>query len=116
MKTILFALAAAGLAATARANHVEIRGNINLGGPVYASHGYVAPGGYWRDVAVRVWVPPHWEARHDGWGRRINVWAPGHYEMRTRRVWVDAYAHRRDRERWEREHRARGHDRHWDRR
>jgi hypothetical protein len=114
-------LSVAGLAAgSARAEHIDVRGNINFGTPAYQAPAYysapspvyVAPSGYWREVVENVWVPPHREVRRDGWGNHYSVWERGHYEARTRRVWVDAYAARRDRERWEHE---RGERNRWDR-
>jgi hypothetical protein len=121
MKRIaLSLLAVAGLAAgtAARADHVDIRGSINFGAPVYtapryavpapvyvpAAPVYVAPRGYWQETAVNVWVPSHWVARHDRFGRSINYWEPGHYEVQNQRVWVDVDARRYGHDRWEREH------------
>ncbi len=107
-------LAAAGLAVTsARADHVAVRGSISFGAPGYvvpAPGYYYAPGydaparGYWRNVAVNVWVPGHWDSGRDYMGNYVNRWEPGHYEVRTQRVWVDAYAGHEQhewRERWE---------------
>lgn len=100
MKRIALALlAAAGLTATAaRADRVDIRGSINLGGPAYAPT-YTAPGyyvpayparGYWREVTVPVLIPGRWITRHDAWGRHIRIWEPAHNEYRRERVWVEA--------------------------
>ena len=43
--------------------------------------------GYWKTVAVRVWVPGCWvsERRH---GCSFNRYVGGHYECRSDRVWV----------------------------
>jgi hypothetical protein len=117
MKPVLLAcLAALGLAATtARADHVDIRGHINFGEPGYMAPCYVTPDrGYWRDVVVNVWVPPHWEIRHNRWGRPIRLWEPGHYEARPQRVWVDAYQRAHDRDRWQRERDEHEYRRGWD--
>lgn len=118
MKRIVLSLfAAAGLAVTAaRADHVDVRGSINLGGPAYYGQGYGAPNGYWRDVSYNEWIPGHWEVRRNYWGRAFNAWEPGHYEVRTRREWVNGYADGRNREhweheRWEHERREHGYDR-----
>lgn len=122
MKTIaLSLLAVLGLAATsARADHVTVQGSINLGVPqpapvYYGAPNYYSPAGYWRDVAVNVWIPAHWVSRSDSYGRAINYYEPAHYEVRTQRVWVSAYADR-DRRDWRehewREHEWREHERH----
>jgi hypothetical protein len=112
-------LAAAGLTAvSARADHISVRGSVNIGGPAYvapapvyyppAAPVYVAPAGYWRTIETNVWVPAHWEMTQDGWGRQFNRWIPGHTECRTQRVWVDAYAAHEWREYhgygWDRDH------------
>jgi hypothetical protein len=123
MKRIaLSLLAVAGLAAgtAARADHVDIRGSINFGAPLYvapryAAPVYVSPQGYWQDTAVNVWVPSHWVSRQDRFGRAINYWEPGHYEVQTQRVWVDVDARRYDRDRWEHERWEREHRRDWNR-
>lgn len=66
---------------------------------VLANHRYAdrCDDGYWRTVDVRTWVPGYWvtERRH---GRTHRYYVEGHYEIRTRRVWVayDRYD-RRDR-------------------
>ena len=94
-RTLLALLAVTGLAVSAaRADHVDFRANVNVGnyGRSYDRDGY------WRDVAVNVWVPGHWETHHNRWGRRVSVWEPGHYEVRTQRVWVSARS---------------GHNNHW---
>lgn len=130
-------LAAAGLAVTsARADHVAVGGSITFGspgyvapapgyyGPGYYGPGYYAPAnGYWRDVAVNVWVPGHWESGRDYMGNYVNRWDPGHYVVRSQRVWVNAYDDReqrehewREHEHWEHERREHGDWDHDDRR
>lgn len=105
-------LAAAGLAVTsARADHVAVGGSITFGSPGYyaPAPGYYAPAysapvdGYWRDVPVNVWVPGHWESGRDYMGNYVNRWEPGHYVVRSQRVWVSGYEARREHEHWEHE-------------
>jgi hypothetical protein len=130
MKRIaLSLLAVAGLTTgtLARADHVDVRGSINFGTPIYnepryaapvyapSAPVYVAPRGYWQETAVNVWIPSHWVARHDRFGRSINYWEPGHYEVQTQRVWIDADTRRSDRDRWEHERWEREHGRDWNR-
>ena len=71
-----------------------------------------APTGYWREVTERVWVEGpcrqvyhapvygwrrdhcghrHWTIVRAGWTETIR--SPGHYEYRTRRVWVTHHHH-----------------------
>jgi hypothetical protein len=110
MKTIAIALlAAAGFAASsARAEHasrVTVSGFINFGAPaVVTAPAYCPPPapapvvvypparGYWKDVVVRDWMPERWILRHNAWGRPVRVYEPGHYVVRTERVWVDGFA------------------------
>jgi hypothetical protein len=116
-------LAVAGLAAgaTARADHVTVRGSIAIGNPVYApapvyvtpAPVYVAPRGYWRETAMNVWVPSQWAIRYDRFGRPTNYWQPGHYEVRNQRVWVEADSRYHHDGRWE--HERGEHEGYWNR-
>lgn len=76
---------------------------------VFANHRYAdrCDDGYWRTVDVRTWVPGYWvtERRH---GRTHRYYVEGHYEIRTRRVWV-AYDRYDRRDRYDRHDRY-GHD------
>ena len=131
MKRITLALlAAAGLAASVAHADTRITATIHLGGGPLATSVAPMPVGYgaghWADVSYQVWVPPHWDVRHDRWGHPVRVWMPGHYETRVRREWV---AHRGGHHRgyrdhaygWGRDHHDRrdhdrgGRDRDWDR-
>lgn len=47
------------------------------------------PRGYWRDVAVKTWVPERWVMSRDNCGRLVRVCEPGYYAYRTERVWFD---------------------------
>lgn len=95
---LLLALAAGLAVNSARAGDLAIRATVNVGAPGYATpvqyngygygYGYTAPGGYWRTVSTRVWVPGHWDVSYDGYGRQFSHWDPGHYEMQNRQVWV----------------------------
>lgn len=116
----LFTLAAVATPKTAKANDTgAILGGF-IGGVIVASalndhhHETVIvrdsdrceePRGYWREVAVRVWVPGCWVVERDDWGRHCRRYVEGHYEMRRDRVWV-AY---NNYERYDR----RGYDRHY---
>ena len=51
---------------------------------VLASHNYNRPGGYWRTVDVRTWVPGYWVSERR-YGRIHRYYVDGHYEIRTRR-------------------------------
>lgn len=54
--------------------------------------------GYWRDVAVQVWVPNCWIVERNNYGHNVRRYVSGHYERRTNRVWVASSHHeRRDR-------------------
>jgi hypothetical protein len=116
----LLAIAGLGAGTVARADHVNVRGSISLGGPAYGTPApvyvapgpvYVAPRGYWREAPVNVWIPAHWAVRYDQFGQPMNFWEPGRYEVRTQRVWVENnYGHHDDRwdhNRWD----DRDHDR-----
>jgi hypothetical protein len=71
----------------------------------FASHRYAdrCDDGYWRTVDVRTWVPGYWvtERRH---GRTHRYYVEGHYEIRTKRVWVayDRYNRYDRRDRYDR--------------
>ncbi|MEZ6196427.1 MAG: hypothetical protein R3F20_11980 [Planctomycetota bacterium] len=85
--------------------------------------------GYWRDERVRVWVDgfhdriwiePCYEYRYQPCGTRYRVcvregrwdrrWVAGHWEYRTRRVWVDRGHRRGDRDGWGRRGGRGGHE------
>lgn len=80
---------------------------------VVASHTYRSPDrcddGYWQRVETRVWIPGYWvtECRH---GRTRRYYVEGHYEIRTKRVWVACErhdcrrSHGRDYDRYDRDH------------
>ncbi len=105
MNRIALALlvSAAALAANSAGADTRVSIGINVGRPVhhpappvvvYAPPPAVvyapAPSrGYWKDVAVKSWVPERWVASHDRWGRHVRVCEPGYYTYRTERVWVD---------------------------
>lgn len=111
-------LAACSLAAVpARADHVTFQGSVNFGTPGYVAPnpgyyapGYYAPSGYWRDVPVNVWVPPHWEVRTNVFGQSYNEYEPGQYVTRVQRVWVNGEANPGWREHEWREHEGREHE------
>lgn len=112
--TLAFLASAALGLGTARADNLNIRGSVNFGTPGYVgpAPGYYngAPQGYWRDVPVRVWVPAHWDVRINGFGQQVSYYDPGHYVVRTQRVWVNGYGDRDWREHEWREHQE--HERH----
>ena len=58
--------------------------------------------GYWREVAVQVWVPGCWIVERDYYGRACRRYSEAHYERRNNRVWVTH----------DREHRSRDGHRH----
>lgn len=47
------------------------------------------PAPHYEDRQERVWVEGQWVYGTDSWGRRTQVWEPGHWEVRTVRVWVE---------------------------
>jgi hypothetical protein len=47
------------------------------------------PSGRWEYHNERVWVPGYWSYEYQRCGRRIRVWNPGRYEIRSQQVWVD---------------------------
>lgn len=101
----------AGLANTASAG-TDIHLNIGFGGrpgpvivapryapvPVAPVYGYArpapdycpppAPRGYWRDVAVKVWVPAEWVVTRDRRGCEVRSLRAGYFTYRNDRVWV----------------------------
>lgn len=61
-------------------------------------HHHAHPGGYWKEISVRTWVPGYWtyeghrHGHRHGHGRRYYV--EGCYAYRTERVWVsEDYRH-----------------------
>src|SRR5262245_56168076 len=93
-------------------NHVTI--GVDLGGARQPAPPPVkqVPAGYWKEITERVWVdgacrtichPPVWGWTCDPCGRRVwgivragwteTIHEPGHYELRTRRVWVPYHQH-----------------------
>lgn len=79
---------------------------------VLAGHSYHRPDGYWRHVNVRTWVPGYWVTERR-YGRVHRYYVDGHYEFRTRRVWVAHNHHRYDRyDRYDRHDRYDRYDRH----
>ncbi|MCX6955144.1 MAG: hypothetical protein NTV51_23575, partial [Verrucomicrobia bacterium] len=106
----------AGLANTASAG-TDIHLNIGIGGrpgpvivaphyapvPVAPVYGYgyevrrapdyrdcppPAPRGYWKEIAVKVWVPAEWIVTRDRRGCEVRSLRPGYFTYRTDRVWV----------------------------
>ena len=51
--------------------------------------------GYWKNVTVRHWVPDRWIVEYDRRGREYRRVIPGHYVLRTDRVWVSYDRHDR---------------------
>ncbi|MBR4172512.1 MAG: hypothetical protein IKR48_12755 [Kiritimatiellae bacterium] len=47
------------------------------------------PAPHYEDRQERIWVEGQWVYGTDSWGRRTQVWEPGHWEVRTVRVWVE---------------------------
>jgi hypothetical protein len=74
--------------------------------------------GCWKTVEVRVWVPAGWVYERSPYGGYRRIYAAGHYECRTDRVWVAYDRHGRydrdDRRDIGRGH-GRGHDDRYDR-
>lgn len=48
----------------------------------------VAPRGYWKEVAVKVWVPEERVRSYDRHGRVVFCVRPGYFTYRNERVWV----------------------------
>lgn len=103
----LLATAATFAVASARAD-TRFSIGVNIGVPTYRSApptvvyappvavcppaAVVAPArGYWKDVAVKTWVPERWVVSRDRWGRPVRHCEPGYYAYRTERVWVETH-------------------------
>ena len=58
--------------------------------PAYYVQPVVQPSGYWKEVVVKSWVPERCFTSYDRWSRPVRVVEPGHFALRTERVWVNA--------------------------
>ncbi len=60
---------------------------------------YYPNDGYWKEVAVKIWMPGCWIVERNHHGRDHQRYVGGHYEYRTNRAWVAHDRHgRHDRE------------------
>lgn len=102
-------LASAALAGSALRAETRVSFGIHIGGPTYIPappavvyapppvvvHApppavvYAPARGHWEDVMVRTWIPERWVYSRDRWGRSVRLLEPGHYALRTDRVWVE---------------------------
>ena len=105
MKRITIALLATAAMLTVASARADTRFSIgvNIGVPTYRPAPptvvYAPPPavvvtparGYWKDVAVKTWVPERWVVSRDRWGRPVRHCEPGYYAYRTERVWVETH-------------------------
>jgi hypothetical protein len=109
-RTSLALIATAALAASALRAETRVSFGIHVGGPAYVPAPpavvyapppvvvyappptvvYAPASGYWKEIVVNTWVPERWVHSRDRWGRSVRLLEPGHYALRTDRVWVDA--------------------------
>lgn len=54
--------------------------------------------GYWKQIAVRTWVPGRWVMHYDNCGRRFRHFERGYYTFHTEYVWVSGRGYRDDRQ------------------
>lgn len=107
-RTTLVLLATAALAACTVRAETRVSFGIHIGSPVYVPappvvvHApppaviyapppvvvYAPAHGYWKEIVVKTWVPERWVHSRDRWGRSVRHCEPGHYALRTDRVWV----------------------------